>query len=205
MDYSGEYLVKLARKTVETYLSQGEKLKIPSDAPKNLFDKSGVFVTLKSSGSDDQKYLRGCIGRIQSASSLIESTIDSAIDSAINDPRFPQVNENEMKEIVIEVSILTVPMKMNVEDPHEYLSKIVIGKHGLIAEKGFYRGLLLPQVPVEQHWNIKEFLNHTCMKAGLSPSSWKDLNVNIYRFEGIIFTETKPDGKIIKKEISKNS
>ena len=205
MDYSGEYLVKLARKTVETYLTEGKKLEIPSNAPKDLFDESGVFVTLKILGPDNQKHLRGCIGRIQSTSSLIQSTIDSAVDSAIHDPRFPQVDKNELKNITIEVSILTIPVKLDVDDPQEYLSKIIIGKHGLIAEKGFYRGLLLPQVPVEQEWNTNEFLNHTCMKAGLSPSSWEDLAVNIYRFEGIIFTEIKPDGKIIKKEISENS
>ncbi|UCE14958.1 MAG: TIGR00296 family protein [Candidatus Heimdallarchaeota archaeon] len=204
MSYSGEFLVKLARRTIETYLKEKITLAIPDDAPKDLFDQSGVFVTLHRIISGKEPSLRGCIGRIESPeSTLIQSTIDSAIDAAIHDPRFPPVNYDEMTSITVEVTILTVPKKLNVTDPKEYFDLIEIGRHGLIAERGRYqRGLLLPQVPVEHKWDIQTYLQHVCLKARLSPQAWTDLNTQISFFEGFIFTEITPNGAIEKKEIT---
>lgn len=202
--YSGEYLVKLARKTIETYLDKKIKINIPKDAPEDLFDKSGVFVTLhRVNNSQKEPELRGCIGRIESyRSNLISSTINSAIDAAIHDPRFSPVIIEEMKHITIEVTILTVPEELNVKNPKEYFSLITIGKHGLIAQRGSYqRGLLLPQVPVEQKWGLEQYLNHLCLKAGLPPQAWTDLNTKILRFEGLIFYEKTPNGIIEQKKI----
>lgn len=202
MTYSGEYLVKLARKTIETYLRGLVKIKIPKDAPKDLFDQSGTFVTLRRiSGLSSTPELRGCIGRIESPNStLIQSTIDSAIDAAIHDPRFPAVKLEEMNSIIIEVTILTVPVILKVKTPEEYINLIEIGKHGLIAERGsFQRGLLLPQVPVEQNWDLLTYLDNLCMKAHLPRNSWKDLNTKISCFEGLIYTEKTPNGPIVHK------
>jgi uncharacterized protein (TIGR00296 family) len=207
MKYSGEYLVKLARTTIETYLKSREKFRIPNDAPKDLFDQSGTFVTLHSiSRASKIQELRGCIGRIESPNStLIQSTIDSAIDAAIRDPRFPPVILEEMKSITIEVTILTVPKLLNVKNPQEYFNLIKIGKHGLIAEGGPYqRGLLLPQVPVEQKWDLHTYLDYVCMKARLPNNAWKDLNTKISCFEGIIFSEETPNGNIILKQIKED-
>jgi uncharacterized protein (TIGR00296 family) len=203
MSYSGEYLVKLARRTIETYLSKKLKIKPPKEAPKDLWDQSGVFVTLHTVDNKKNLSLRGCIGRIQSpGSSLIQSTVDSAIDAAINDPRFPRVSISELDNITVEVTVLTVPKKIEVEDPEEYLKIIKIGQHGLIAEQGaFYRGLLLPQVPVEQKWNVEEYLNYVCMKAGLAPDAWRNLSTSILAFEGFIFSEKSPHGEIVAKSI----
>ncbi len=201
MSYSGEYLVKLARTTIETYLKDKKKLKIPDDAPKDLFDHSGVFVTLHRVTKGKEPDLRGCIGRIESPqSTLIQSTIDSAIDAAIHDPRFPLVIYDEMSSITVEITILTVPEVLNVNNPQEYFALIEIGKHGLIAERGS-RGLLLPQVPVEQKWDIQNYLNYVCLKAGLPNQAWTDLNTKISRFEGLIFTEITPNGAIERKKI----
>ncbi|UCG01615.1 MAG: TIGR00296 family protein [Candidatus Heimdallarchaeota archaeon] len=203
MSYSGEFLVKLARKTIETYLKDKKKITIPNDAPKDLFDHSGVFVTLHRATERKDPELRGCIGRIESPhSTLIQSTIDSAIDAATRDPRFPPVIFEEMESITVETTILTVPEVLEVKDPSEYFNLIEIGKHGLIAQRGPYqRGLLLPQVPVEQNWDLEYYLNYVCLKAGLPSQAWTDLNTKISRFEGFIFSEETPNGVIVRKEI----
>lgn len=207
MPYSGEYLVKLARTTIETYLESQIKIQIPNDAPKDLFDQSGTFVTLHSvNKASSVPELRGCIGRIESPNStLIQSTIDSAIDAAVHDPRFPTVKLEEMKSITVEVTILTVPELLKVKYAQEYFDLIKIGKHGLIAQRGPYqRGLLLPQVPVEQKWDLKTYLNYVCMKAGLPNNAWKDLNTKISCFKGLIFSEETPNGTIIQKQIKED-
>ena len=203
MTYSGEYLVKLARNTIETYLEKNYKIVPPKDAPKDLMDESGVFVTLHRIDKGTEPMLRGCIGRVISkGSTLLKSTIDSAIDAAIHDPRFPSVKNSEMNSITIEVTILTVPEELTIDDPEDYFNIIKIGRHGLIAEKGKYnRGLLLPQVPVEQKWDIKEYLDHVCLKAGLPVHSWQDLRTKIHIFEGFIFSEVIPRGEIQQRTI----
>ena len=201
MVYSGEYLVKLARKTIETYLHNQIKAKPPKDAPANLLDQSGVFVTLHRIDQGDEPVLRGCIGRIHSpGSTLIQSTIDSAIDAIIHDYRFPNVTLSELDKITIEITILTVPEQIKVDHPKDYFNKIEIGLHGLIAERdSIYRGLLLPQVPVQQGWDVQMYLEFVCQKAGLPSNAWQDLETTISLFEGFIFFELTPNGKIEPK------
>ncbi|MHA2175928.1 MAG: TIGR00296 family protein [Candidatus Hodarchaeales archaeon] len=203
MKYSGEFLVKLARKTIHTYLKSKIKIKPPNDTPKDLLDQSGVFVTLHHVDTGKEPTLRGCIGRIESPNStLVQSSIDSAVDAAFHDPRFPPVTLEEMSKITVEITVLTVPKKFSVNDPNEYLDLIIIGKHGLIAEMGPYRrGLLLPQVPIEQNWNVKQYLDYVCMKAGLATDAWKNKDTSIHYFEGIIFSEQSPNGKIERRNI----
>ena len=201
MGYSGEYLVKLARRTIDTYLKNKIKIKPPKDAPADLMDQSGVFVTLHRIDQGDEPVLRGCIGRIQSpGSTLLQSTIDSAIDAIIHDYRFPNVTLSELDKITVEVTILTVPEKITGEDPKEYFNIIKIGRHGLIAERNsIQRGLLLPQVPVQQGWNVQKYLNYVCQKAGLPSDAWQDLETTISSFEGFIFSEISPNGIIEPK------
>jgi uncharacterized protein (TIGR00296 family) len=203
MEFSGEYLVEIARKTIETYLEHKIKLKTPKNVPKDLLNESGVFVTLHRFEHNQELRLRGCIGRIESrGGTLIQSTIDSAIDAAFHDPRFPRVQKSEMDKITIEVTILTIPKKIEVEKPQDYFENIEIGRHGLIAERGPYqRGLLLPQVPVEQEWDIGQYLEYVCQKAGLPPNAWKDLKTTILSFEGVIYSEKTPNGQIINRSI----
>ena len=203
MVYSGEYLVKLARRVIETYLEDNYKLKPPKNVPEDLLNESGVFVTLHRVENNQELSLRGCIGRIESrGGTLIQSTIDSAIDSAFHDPRFPQVQKSEMVNITVEVTILTIPQKIDVEKPQDYFEIIEVGRHGLIAERGPYqRGLLLPQVPVEQKWDIGQYLDFVCRKAGLPSNAWMDLKTNILCFEGIIYSEITPNGQIIHRTI----
>ncbi|GAG02729.1 unnamed protein product, partial [marine sediment metagenome] len=167
----GIFLVTLARKTIDEYLKNAKAKTVPEDTSEKLKEKAGVFVTLDTYPN---KELRGCIGHPYPDSPLVEATIDSAISAATRDPRFPRVKIEELENIVIDISILTPPKLLEVNDPKEYISKIEIGKSGLIAELGFMKGLLLPQVPVEYKWSQEEFLAHTCMKAGLPLNAWKD-------------------------------
>jgi len=187
--------VKLAREVVEQYVKY--KTTSSSDLKGNFLEKQGVFTTLHTYPEHD---LRGCIGLPLPIMPLKEAIIESA-KSATNDPRFPKLEENEIDNIIIEVTILTKPQLIQVTDPKNYIKHIEIGRDGLIAEQGFYKGLLLPQVPVEQNWGKEEFLSHTCMKAGLLPDAWVDKTTKIYKFTGQIFTEIEPRGKIMEKNL----
>jgi uncharacterized protein (TIGR00296 family) len=187
--------VQFARNVAESYV---KNKKIPSpDLEKVFNEKLGVFVTIHTFPEHD---LRGCIGIPFPIMSLKEAIIDSA-QSAARDPRFPPLKENELSSIIIEVTILTKPELIKVKQPQDYLSHIAIGRDGLIVEQSFYKGLLLPQVPVEQGWDKEEFLSHTCMKAGLLPDAWVDKDIKISKFSGQIFTETKPRGTIEEKRL----
>jgi uncharacterized protein (TIGR00296 family) len=196
-DAEGIFLVKLARQTVEEYVRSKKKPEPPADTPANLRKESGVFVTLNSLAG---KYveLRGCIGRPYPSEPLVEATIDSAIDAAVNDFRFGAVAPKELATILVELSILTPPQKLTYPNPVELLDLVQIGRDGLIAGRGRQRGLLLPQVPVEYGWNVKEFLQHTCNKAGLPADSWMDPRTEFMSFQAEIFGEVKPRGEVVR-------
>jgi len=180
----GEYLIKIAKLAIETYLEKNEKLDVPKDCPEHFKENLGVFVTL-----NENNELRGCIGYPEPVAPLINATIDVAISAAVNDPRFPSLNKGELKDISVEVTVLTKPEIIKVDAPSDYPKKITIGEDGLVVENGFNRGLLLPQVATEHNMDEKTFLANTCMKAGLSPQCWLEDNTEIYKFQGQIFKE----------------
>jgi len=191
----GRFLVRLARQTIETYLETGRKPAPPEDTPAKLREEAGVFVTLKTFPSHE---LRGCIGYPEPIMPLVEAAMDAAISAATRDPRFPNVVRDEMENITVEVSILTPPEPIRVADPREYPREVEVGRHGLTVERGFNRGLLLPQVPVEYGWDAEEFLSHACMKAGLLADCWLDEGTRICRFEGRVFQEREPGGEVVE-------
>jgi len=194
-DSDGAVLVKTARKAVTEFLSNGNRMKLESDLEEKFSFNSGVFVTLNNPDG-----LRGCIGFPMPEKKLSHAIIEGAIAAATEDPRFPSVKTNELNDIVFEVTVLTPPIVVDVSDPMEYLEKIKVGRDGLIIRHSFSSGLLLPQVPVEYGWNVEEFLQHTCEKAGLSRDTWKNESVKIEKFEGIIFKEETPNGAIVREE-----
>lgn len=196
----GEYLVKLARSTVEEYLKTGKTLAVPKDISPKLMQKCGVFVTLNNV-EHGRRELRGCIGFPYPTHPLAQAVIESSIESATQDPRFPSVSMKELGSIVFEVSVLTPPELIEVNKPTDYPSKIKVGQDGLIVERGYWKGLLLPQVPVEWNWGEEEFLCQCCTKAGLPPDNWLLKETKIYRFQAIVFEELEPKGKIIQKEL----
>lgn len=198
----GKFLINLARITVKEYLENGKTVKPPKDTPKKLFERCGVFVTINSV-RNGEKQLRGCIGYPYPTSPLVEAVIDSAINAATEDPRFYPLSLDELGNVVFEVSVLTPPEPVEVDNPKEYISKIKVGEDGLIVEKGFYKGLLLPQVPVEWGWCEEEFLCQCCVKAGLPPDSWLTKGAKIYKFKAIIFEEESPLGEVKRLSLSK--
>ena len=192
----GEFLVKSARKVIESYLASGERLAIAADD--KFKKKLGVFVTLES---HPKKELRGCIGYPYPTEPLITALTNAAISAAVHDPRFPPVSEEEFQRLIVEITVLTEPVPIVVKDRKEMPSKITVGKHGLIIEYGPFSGLLLPQVAVDYRWSAEEFLAEVCWKAGLSPDTWLDKNALVYSFEGQIFAEESPNGKVVEKKI----
>ncbi len=169
-------LLSMARKSIRDYLRSGERQKIRTDDPLFL-EKRGAFVTLKKNGM-----LRGCIGRIVADEPLIKVICDMAIQAATADPRFPSVRESELDVIDLEISVMS-PIE-EITD----ISKIKVGTHGIIIRKGFASGLLLPQVATEYKWNSEQFLEQTCLKAGLKRDEWKK-GAKIFIFSAEVFGE----------------
>lgn len=195
-DHDGELLVKTARSVVKEYLETGKRTTLSNEIKSRFSFNSGVFVTLNK-----EEDLRGCIGFPMPDRKLYQSLLDAAISSATEDPRFLPVKYDELNKITFEVTVLTPPEVVKVQDPSEYPSKIRVGRDGLIVKWEFGSGLLLPQVPVEYGWNEEEFLNHTCEKAGAPSDHWKQKSTTILRFEGIVFKEKGPNGSVIRVDL----
>ena len=155
---------------------------------------AGVFVTLNMHGS-----LRGCIGFPLPSRRLCDGLADAAVSAATRDPRFRPVTPEELDTVAFEVTVLTVPVEIAATEPGEYVSSVTVGRHGLIVENASSSGLLLPQVPAEYGWDAEEFLAHTCVKAGLDRDAWKDESTRVLSFEGVVFKEESPGGKVVRE------
>jgi AmmeMemoRadiSam system protein A len=170
-------LIKIARESITSAVHFGT---VPeyriNDAVLNTM--CGAFVTLHLNGN-----LRGCIGNITAEIPLWETIRNMAIESALRDPRFPSISLNELGSVDIEISVLSPLKKI------KKLEEIKVGKHGLLIKKGFYQGLLLPQVAIDYKWNKIQFLEQTCYKAGLSKDCYKQENTEIFIFSAIVFGE----------------
>ena len=188
----GSVLVKATRKTIESCLKTGSFGEV-----KGFSQKAGVFVTLLIYSSRE---LRGCIGFPYATLPLGKAVCEAAKAAAFCDPRFPQLNENELSKIIIEVSILTKPEEIRCSKA-ELCKKVIIGRDGLIVNFHESSGLLLPQVAVEWKWNSQEFIEHACIKTGLPANIWNERDCKLYKFQAQIFAEEKPDGDIIEKQI----
>jgi len=196
----GESLVKLARKTVKEYLKTGKIINVPEDLSPKLLQRCGVFVTINKLTAGKRE-LRGCIGYPYPTTMLAQAIIECTISSATRDPRFYPISQDELDQVVFEVSVLTPPEQVNVENPKQFPSKIKVGEDGLILERGFCKGLLLPQVPVEQGWDEEEFLSQCCIKAGLPPDNWLIKTTKVHKFQAIVFEEESPRGRIKRKKL----
>jgi uncharacterized protein (TIGR00296 family) len=193
---NGKKAVVFARNVIEDHV-KGIKLS-DVELSEPFLQKKGSFVTIHTYPDHD---LRGCIGIPLPVMSLKDAIVEAA-RSATHDPRFSNLSEEELSSIIVEVTVMTEPELINVKDPKEYLDEIKLGRDGLIVEQGFNKGLLLPQVPIEQNWDVEDFLSHTCIKAGLMPDAWFNSDTKIYRFSGQVFSELKPNGKIVEKNLN---
>ena len=163
--------------------------------PDGFAGKKGVFVTISEYPSGD---LRGCIGYPEPVLSLKDALKMSAL-AACHDPRFRDLTFEEAKKCTFEVTVLSVPQKIEYGSPEDLLSKIVVGRDGLMISLRGRRGLLLPQVPVEYGWDAEEFMRHLSMKAGFDPGAWRESGAVVEAFTGEIFSETSPGGEVVRK------
>jgi len=163
----------------------------PTPEPSGIFlERRGVFVTWSTYPARE---LRGCIGFPLPVLPLATAVREASVAAALEDPRFPPVGRGELDRLVVDVSLLTpfapVPAA-------ERPSGIVVGRDGLSVERGRQRGLLLPQVAVEQGWNAEQLLDGTCEKAGLPPRAWRSEAVAVFRFGADVFRERTPNGAV---------
>lgn len=189
----GKELVRLARTCVESFVKNRKLVISANDSNK----KFGVFVTIYHLNKENnEKNLRGCIGYVLPSKDIYDSVIDAAINAATQDPRFIAVSEKELEEVIFEVSVLTKPFRIRVEDTNLSLNKILIGRDGLMLESRYGSGLFLPQVPVEQNWNVRQYLTNLCYKAGAPSDAWLLPDSYLYTFRSYIFREKLPNSEI---------
>lgn len=164
-------------------------------------EKRGVFVTLLK--ATVEKELRGCIGAPYPDGSLLTQLSQVAVEAATEDPRFDPVSLSEFKaQITVEVTVLTPPEEVKVDKPLDYRDRVKVGRDGIIVDGRGHRGLLLPQVAVEEGFDSEEFLSQCCLKAGLLPDAWLSGQVRISLFQGQIFSEERPGGPVSEKNLN---
>jgi MEMO1 family protein len=168
-------LRQIAQAAIEGRLKGGKAAPQEGLTP-NLQENRGAFVSLHKGG-----HLRGCIGQIIPTKPLHQTIADMAMAAAFDDPRFDPLSVKELKDLELEISVLTPMQRVRNTD------EIEIGKHGLYVKKGVFSGLLLPQVATEYNWNRVTFLEETCRKAGLQRNAWKEMDTEIYMFSADIF------------------
>lgn len=169
-----EFLLKLARDAIEYYLKTGERLEIEI-VDQVFLQERAVFVTLTEDGE-----LRGCIGHILPIQELYQDVIENAINAATGDPRFSSMQINELDDLKIEISLLSLPEEIKYKNTEDLLNKIN-HKMGIIIEKDFYHAVFLPQV-WEQLPKKEEFLSYLCRKAGLSANHWQKGDLIVKKF-----------------------
>jgi AmmeMemoRadiSam system protein A len=170
-------LLKLARDSiVEAVCRDGLPRYLRNDGV--FGERCGVFVTLHV-----LQRLRGCIGVVDDSEPLGSSIVRCAVSAALSDPRFPRVCSEELPDLLIEISLLSTPAPIRPDE-------IELGRHGLLVRNGAFRGLLLPQVAIEHHFSVVEFLAETCRKAGLPPMAWQQPETEIQAFTCEILSET---------------
>jgi AmmeMemoRadiSam system protein A len=160
------------------YRRSGELEQAVREGKSALARPCGVFVTLHKKGN-----LRGCIGRMSAAAPLEETVRIMAVEAAFHDPRFPPLGHGELADCDIEISALS-PMEI-CSDPRQ----VKVGVHGLYLSYAGRSGVLLPQVPLEQGWNLDEYLDYICVKAGVPPRSWEKPGANLLTFTAVVFGE----------------
>ena len=172
-------LLKLARQAITEAVSRGQ---IWTDIPSGgIFSQPrGVFVTLNV-----HSRLRGCIGVVEPEETLGDSVARCAASAALQDSRFPSLRPDEISDLQIEISLLSPPLPIRIEE-------IEIGRHGLLISRGRQRGLLLPQVAVEHHLSVEQFLAETCRKAQLPLDAWRETEASVLAFTCDIFSDGPP-------------
>ena len=178
-DADKDVLLKLARSAITSALIKDSEVVRPKEISPALKEQRGCFVTLQKKGA-----LRGCIGTIEPVRPLFSNVEENALNSAFKDPRFSPVTEDELSEIEVEISILTVPRVLEFEDGKDLMVKLKPGVHGVILSQDYRSATFLPQV-WDQLPNKKEFLENLCLKGGMNRNCWKtkETSVKVYEVE----------------------
>jgi len=172
------WLLALARDAIVSFVSARELVTSVTGAIAERY--GGAFVSLHKHSE-----LRGCVGHVEPDEPLGRVVPRCAVAAASTDPRFPPVSLSEVSELEIEISLL------GALEPIEGPAEVVVGRHGLVVEREWHRGLLLPQVATEWDWDAETFLAQTCHKAGLPRDAWKHW-ARMWRFEAEVFSEKHP-------------
>jgi uncharacterized protein len=193
----GARAVRLAREAVAAALGVRAAERPAGGPPPTFLERRGVFVSWYD---HPERRLRGCVGYPQPTRALETGVREAAVAAALEDPRFPPVTGGELGSLVAEVSILTPFEPVAVADRP---GSVTVGRDGLSVERARFRGLLLPQVAPEQGWGPEEFLDGTCVKAGLAPGAWRSADVAVYRFRAEVFRESSPGGTVVRADLSR--
>ncbi len=180
------FILNLARRTLEHYFSTKQTLAISdSEVSETLKEISGTFVTITKNGQ-----LRGCIGHLEPIQEIYLDVIDNVLSAAFADPRFDPLQEEELKAVEIEVSVLSQPQELKYLSVADLLNKLEPLKHGVIIQKGHYSATYLPQV-WEELTSKEGFLSSLCKKAGLSSGEWRKGKLRVQTYEAEVFSEKK--------------
>ena len=174
-EWSDDKLIKLALQSLE--FSFQDRDEFPSGLPTQQQTVSGVFVTLERAGR-----LRGCKGCVEGNYPLLSTIWRVARNSAFEDPRFNPLREEELEDLELSISILS-PMKLvEVQHPSEYGQHLRLGIDGISLKLGKAGAIFLPEVAMEQDWDIETTLSNLCKKAGIDKEEWRNPATEIFRF-----------------------
>jgi len=186
----GAAAVRWARMALEEAV-QGPRLQLLPAPPPGLAEPRGAFVTLTTTAGE----LRGCTGFVEARAPLHE-VVARAATLAARDPRFSPVRAEELERILVEVSILSLPVAVHARAPEDLAAAVRVGDHGLVVARGRDRGVLLPQVAVEHGFTAEQFLGACCVKAGLDAEAWRDAGLQWAVFGAQVFAEREPGGAV---------
>jgi uncharacterized protein len=197
----GKKLVGIARQAIVDHLDD-KTFDPTANVSSELIVPRGVFVTLFDEAMS--RGLRGCIGNPFPKTSLLAETARCAIEAATMDPRFHPVRQSEfLQSTTVEVTVLSPLEQIIVKSPLDLPLNIEVGRDGLLVDGVGTRGVILPQVAVDEGFDEEEFLNHCCLKAGLMPDAWVAGGLRVARFQGQIFSEATPGGRVFERKLRK--
>src|SRR5712692_10269016 len=195
----GRTLVGTARQAITNHFD-GKSFEATTNGGSELSVPRGVFVTLLDEVMS--RGFRGCIGNPFPTTSLLNETVRCAVEAATMDPRFAPIRQDEfLRSIAVEVTVLSPIVHIIVKSPLDLPLNIKVGRDGLLVDGVGTKGLLLPQVAVDEGFDEEEFLNECCLKAGLMPDAWVTGSVKVARFQGQIFSEAAPGGQVFERKL----
>jgi uncharacterized protein (TIGR00296 family) len=184
---SGKFLTEAARETLRQFLQHRRVMDVPKRHPVELDGNGAVLVELyKSVPGTGARELKASAAALDQNKSVLDNVISAAL-AAVNDPRYSSLKLMDLPVIAIEISVIESMEDITSKDTRDYMRKIAVGTDGLYMEKGIMKGILMPKIPLERKWTVRESLENLCLKAGLLKDSWADPAARIYRFRPQIF------------------